>query len=143
MHLRRALLLFAIVLGVAAIAASLAPPPDREGAPARTETEAAPPAQPREDGARPAGGEAVRLDFDATASRPVERRVERGRHVIVTVSAREPGEVRIASLGRTDFASPRTPAVFDLLLTAPGRHEITFIPPAGAPRPVGALVVSR
>ncbi|MGH3016674.1 MAG: hypothetical protein ACRDNN_17140, partial [Gaiellaceae bacterium] len=68
--------------------------------------------------------------------------VETGRHVVVTVTAAEPGEVRIDSLGLVAFATPQTPAVFDLFATNPGEHAISFAPVDGEPKPAGTLVVS-
>jgi hypothetical protein len=141
MHLRRALLLFAIVLGVAAIAASLAPPPDRQ---ARDRDRTAPPppvAQQPEAGSRPAGGQTVRVSLAADAKQPATKTVAVREHVVLTVSAKQPGEVGLEGFGLTAGVEPRTPAVFDLFPAEPGRHAVLYRPVGGEPRRAGTLVV--
>jgi hypothetical protein len=139
MHLRRALLLFAVILGSLAIVASLTPMPDR-----RTNEE---PVAPSELDIPP--GERVnkeilqrRFDVDRPPKGdPPVRRVALGRHVVVTVVARRPGDVEIQGLGQIRSAEPGTPAVFDLLLDRPGRFGLVFDPVNGKPFRAGALNV--
>lgn len=134
--MRRALLLFAIVLGLAAVAASLAPPPDagREGERQRP--------SPRAEPSRPdAPAAEAAVAFDAGARRPARRRVAVGEHVTVTVGVRAAGQVEIRDLGLLQFAAPGTPATFDVVATRPGRYEVTFAGTNGAARRVGVLEV--
>jgi hypothetical protein len=140
MHLRRALLLFAIVLGVAALAASLAPPPREISNPARTDT-APPPTTLPEAEALPPRGETVRVEFDVSAERPAVHRVKTGDHVIVSVLALDAGEARLDDLGLVADVSPETPATFDLLPSRPGRHRIVYRSAMGTERRAGTLIV--
>ena len=140
MHLRRALLLFAIVLGVAALAASLAPPPEST----RQRTTPAPPpttvTQP-EAMAPPPAARTVRVSFDAAARRPAVQRVPAGDHVIVSVAALEPGQIGLGDFDLVADVGPNTPAGFDLLPTRPGRYPVTYRPSLGRERRVGTLAV--
>jgi hypothetical protein len=132
MHLRRAVLLFAIVLGLAAVAASLSRERDGEdGRSARSEApvgrapKRAPTASPGRAGAveRP-------LRFDASrASRTLA--LEQGRAGVVEVRVPAPGQVDIEGLGLTASAEPLTPARFDVLAREPGRHPVRFTPAGG------------
>jgi hypothetical protein len=141
-HLRRALLLFAIVLGLAAIAASVSRSPQetsdraqRPAAPPATDTERTPTVAPGT-----ASGPAVELSFDA--ERGQTRRLATGQPATVLVEVDEPGQVEIPDLGLSGFSEPLTPARFELFLSDPGRHEITFTPVASdEPGVAGSLVV--
>jgi len=133
-ELRRALLLFAIVLGVAAIVAAVANPPAREDDRTTTAPSAAD-ARPANGGRPPAR---IRLDGHEA---PRTRRLEIGRAVTLTVPVDEAGLVELSGLGLTDSAEPRDPAVFDLFPTARGRYEVLFTPAGGVrARALGALV---
>lgn len=79
----------------------------------------------------------VRLDGSGRA----ERRVRAGAHVVLTVEVEEPGEVVIEGLDLLASASPRAPAVFDLLVGRPGRYPVLFTPTGGGAKDIGALVV--
>jgi hypothetical protein len=130
-HLRRALLLFAIVLGLAAIAASVSRQPEesderaeRPPAPAETTPSRSP----------------VELTFNAERER--SRPVESGQPATVFVDVGEPGLVEIPDLGLSSPADPVTPARFDLLVSEAGTYRIVFTPAAGdAAKPAGVLVV--
>lgn len=116
MHVRRALLLFALVLGLAAMATAISQtPPQRrergEGPGGRTPT-----AAPR-DASDSAPGP-VEIRFPA-ADRPVRRRLETGRSATVRVEVEEPGQVELRGLGLTSYAEPLTPARFDVLAGEP------------------------
>ena len=141
MHLRRAVLLFAIVLGLTALASSVAPPPPREdtreGNPAPTT--AAPPPQPAP--AEPT--RTLTFGFPPPGSGPSTTGLELGTHAVVTVRTSTPGEAAIPKLGLTDTAEPATPASFDVLLTDPGRYDVLFEPTAGKPLRLGTLVVGE
>jgi hypothetical protein len=142
-HLRRALLLFAIVLGLAAIAASVSRTPedsseraDRPPPPA-TQTDQTPSISP---GAAGPSGPAIELSFDA--EREQTRRLDSGRAATLLVEVDEPGLVEIPDLGLSSPAEPLTPARFEVLVSDPGRFEIVFTPAAADESDVaGALVV--
>jgi len=136
-HLRRALLLFAIVLGLAAIATSLSRPADEsDPEPASPPTETAPTATPGSSSTAPA----VELTFAADG--PRAQRVVAGQAATVLVEADEPGQAEIADLGVSATAEPLTPARFEVLASTPGRYPISFTPTSGGePREVGTLVV--
>jgi hypothetical protein len=139
-HLRRALLLFAIVLGLAAIVTSLSsprrngdgspqPPPQSSPQPAPRVTPGPPPA-PFERIAFTAGG------------RHERRKLRVGTHALVTVAVDRPGQVELEGFGLTQAADPDTPASFDVLRDSPLRARVVFMP-ADADRalPVGTLVI--
>ena len=147
MHLRRALLLFAIVLGLAAIAASVSRPRDESDQadtvrtpPPATDTEQTPTATPGPgpDGSPPA----AQLTFFAVD--PTPQRVEAGQAATVLVEVEEPGQVEIPELGISAVAEPLTPARFEVLTRATGRYPITFMPATAEDEQVtaGTLVVA-
>jgi hypothetical protein len=140
-ELRRALLLFAIVLGVAAIASSIARPPDDDdqaatdrGGGTRTGPAAVEPV--------PDAPEPTTIEFEE-AARPQTLELEAGRPATVAVEVDTPGEVGIPSLGLTAPAEPLTPAMFELLVGDAGSHAITVRPAGSEARPsrVGTLRV--
>jgi hypothetical protein len=137
MHMRRVLLLFAIVLGLAALAASVSRPlEERRGA---TTTEPVPQEpRPRSQARQPA-----RLAF--TAGPPRERRrLEPGRAAVVLVSTDESGQVALEGLGLSASAEPLTPARFDVLTDEPVTARVTFTPAGSAvAQTVGTLDVSE
>jgi hypothetical protein len=138
-HLRRALFLFAIVLGVAALVASLSPPLEerRNDTTPAEPTESAPPSAT----ATPAPEPSTALEFDA--SKNASKRVRTGQAATVRVAVDEPGSVTIPGLGLTAPANPRTPARFDILASRPGRYEIVFSPAGGTDmEDAGRLVVT-
>ena len=138
MHLRRALLVFAVVLGLAALVAAVTRPRD----PAEPERDTSAPAKP--EGAAPSSRRGpVRLAFRA-GERPRTRRVETGRPATVTVEVKVPGQVELQGFGVTEPAAPATPARFDLLPDERGVYPVVFIPAASGVRTrVGRLVVTR
>jgi hypothetical protein len=148
-HVRRALLLFAIVLGLAALAASLSRTGDEDPlrAPqqattstAEPEPETTPRAAPREETTEVAGGSAT---VELNAAEDKGARIEVGRSVTLEMAVVEPGQVTIPDLGLTAAADPLTPARFDLLVTSPGRYTIEFTPSEGnETRSAGTLVVT-
>jgi hypothetical protein len=143
MHLRRALLLFAIVLGMAALVASLSRPiEDRRGqSTAPTRTEPGPPtATPG-----PATGDSAELPKTVVfqASRNQSKKLQAGEAATVEVEVSQVGSVEIPDMGLTAAAEPVTPARFDILATRPGRYRLLFTP-AGEEmaEPAGNLVVT-
>jgi hypothetical protein len=139
-EIRRALLLFAIVLGLAAVATSVSQPQTHDDhKPAVTPATRTHKASPR-----PAPRAPVTLRFDAGAARPAKRTLPAGRGATVTVRVGEPGQVTLEGLGLTASADPLTPARFDVLAERPGRHQVSFTP-AGSEeaRSLGTLVVKE
>ena len=138
MHLRRALLLFAIVLGLAAVAASVSRPRDTNPPPP-TETEQAQTVERSE-----AQGEAGPGSVDVTFSvdHPRTHRIGAGQAATVVVEVPEAGQVSIDGLGMTATAEQVTPASFDVLTSATGHYPVTFMP-AGSSESLsaGTLVV--
>ena len=145
MHLRRALLLFAIVLGVAAVAASVSRPRgDSDGSDPFRTPPTADQVEPPEAGPAPEGSPPpVELTFFADDRTAQRIRVRQAATVLVEVE--EAGQVAISDLGLSAAAEPLTPARFDLLSGTTGRHAITFSPAAGegTVRRIGTLVVEE
>jgi hypothetical protein len=138
-HLRRALLLFAIVLGLAALVASVSGPRNdaerSQTAPATTER--APTAT-----SRPSTPDTVRIVFPA--GRRATRRLSAGRSAVLLVEARTAGQVEIPGLGLSQPVDPRTPARFDVLPEKKDRYEIRFTSAeSGEVTLAGTLVVGR
>jgi hypothetical protein len=123
-HARRALLLFAIVLGLAALAAAVSQP--------RQEAAEPQPGAPPAPTARPAqeGPHAAQIAFSAEGA-PRTRRLQVGRSATVLVKVARPGEVRLEGLGLVSSAEILTPARFDVLGRRPGRHPVRFAPAGG------------
>jgi hypothetical protein len=135
-HIRRALLLFAIVLGMAALVASISRPPENRTATEQTEEPGPPTATPA-----PVDSPPRAVSFDA-ASRD-RRRVERDRAATVEIAVDEPGSVEVPDLGLTATADEHTPARFEVFPTRAGSYEILFRPAAGdRSRRAGTLVVT-
>jgi hypothetical protein len=135
-HIRRALLLFAIVLGMAALVASISRPPENRTATEQTEEPGPPTATPA-----PVDSPPRAVSFDA-ASRD-RRRVERDRAATVEIAVDEPGSVEVPDLGLTATADEHTPARFEVFPTRAGAYAILFRPADGdRSRPAGALVVT-
>jgi hypothetical protein len=137
-ELRRALLLFAIVLGLAAVVATLSSPTS----PSRTDT--APIVSPTQT-ARPGprGARTRTLAFNAGRA-PVTKTLDAGHAATVVVKVDEPGTVVLRGLGLTAPAEPLTPARFDLLSGSAGRHQVELIAANGVRgRTVGVIVIRR
>jgi hypothetical protein len=136
-HLRRALLLFAIVLGLAAVAASVSRTD-------RTRPAPSPPSQAiTTETAAPDPGSRV-LRFDQAGRREV-RKLRVGQAATVVVKVAQAGQVELEQLGGIRPAEPATPASFDVFADRRGSFPVIFHPGAGGPvERVGALrVVAR
>jgi hypothetical protein len=127
MHVRRALLLFAVVVGLAAVVAVLSPRP-------KTQTLEAPGAPPP---AAPSPAPSARMTLSMDQEKHVRRHVPPGAHLILTVEVPEPGDVTF--IGSAQAAEPHTPAVFDMLMPESGSFEVEFAPSSGG-SPRGATV---
>lgn len=135
MHLRRALLLFAIVLGLAALATSVSRPP-RETA--RQQRSVPPPAPEASPASPPASAGELRLP----ARRGGAVELGTGESATLLVSVTEPGQVDLPELGLSSPAEPLTPARFELLGDEPGSYRVRFSPAEdGEPRTLGRLVI--
>jgi hypothetical protein len=128
-HLRRALLLFAIVLGLAAVAAAVSRPREETTAPP------APTVATRTPAPAPTA-----VTFDADRARA--RRIDADQAATVYVRVPEAGQVSIDRLRMSDTAEPETPAEFDIFAPPAGRYPILF-QPAGSSEALeaGTLVV--
>jgi hypothetical protein len=139
-HIRRALLLFAIVLGMAALVASLSrPAADQKTKQANEEpgpaTAAPAPAPTSADNPpRP-------ISFDARSRD--RRRLAEGEAATLEIAVHEPGSVELPDLGLTASADEHTPARFEVFLTRAGAYAILFRPADGdRSQPAGTLVVT-
>jgi hypothetical protein len=133
MHLRRAVLLMALVLGVVAIVEAIVPVPRERG----TTGEPRPPAGPRTTA--PVKTLTVRY--------PSPRRIPRlkvatGAHVVLEVATSAAGQATVSGLDLVQPAEPATPARFDVLAARPGTYGIAFDTAAGRSARVGRLVVA-
>ena len=126
MELRRALLLFAIVLGLAAIAASVSRPPADDETDTAAETAPGRRSDPTA-GPSPGPGPPAEIAFEADLQSET-RTVPAGRAATVTVTAYEPGQVDIERLGLTSPVDPSAPAHFDVLAGTPESYAVTFTP---------------
>lgn len=137
-------MLFAIVLGLAAIASTIARPPDRGGDGATDTTESAPPATSTPSATSPAAKtpQATTIEFRSGA-KPQTQKLEQGQPATVLVDVETSGQVDIPSLGLTDTGEPLTPAMFEILETKPGSHAIMVQPAASEtlPSKVGTLKI--
>ena len=135
MELRRALLLFAIVLGLAAIATSVSRPRDRDE-PEPTPPPTTPTASPQPNPAR-----SREITFEP-AVKPPTHELEAGRPATVVVTVDEPGQVEIESLGLSASAEPLTPARLEVLTSDEETHSITLRPArTGEPQTIGMLAI--
>jgi len=131
--LRRALLLFAIVLGLSALAASVSRTDrsrqdERVPAPApKTDTDEAAPSTITTPAPDPA---TRRLRFVRGGAREV-RALPVGRAGTVVVETDARGQAEIRGLGLTRAAVPGTPATFDVFRTVPASFPVLFRTAAG------------
>lgn len=132
-------MLFAIVLGLAALVASLSRPVEER----RDESSQS---QPRDTGPptaspTPAPGLPLALSFEASENETM--RLPAGVAATLEVSVDEAGSVEIPGLGLSAPADRLTPARFDVLASRPDRYELLFTPAGGNPsEPAGRLVVT-
>jgi hypothetical protein len=134
-HIRRALLLFAIVLGMAALVASFSRPPEK-----RTATEQSAEPGPPTAAPAPVNNPPRPISFDATSRD--RRRLAEGRAATVEIAVEEPGTVEVPDLGLTASADEHTPARFEVFPTRAGAYAILFRPADGdQSKPAGTLVV--
>jgi hypothetical protein len=136
-QIRRVLLLFALVLGLSAVVASLAPPPEdanEEERGTNTTVAASPPSAGPAMRRMP-----IRIPVRGPEAPRVTRRVREGSSFALEVPVREPGNVVLDGLGLSQTADPHTPAQFYLLASPPGRYAVAFVPVLGERRVIGHL----
>ena len=128
MQIRRVLLLFALVLGLSALVASIAPPPKEADDERTTGTAAAAPSSPSGP-------------VEPTVRLPAKgvRRVRVGSAFSLEVPVREAGDVVLQGLGFRQTADPHSPARFYLLASPKGRYDVAFEPVLGGKRVIGQL----
>jgi hypothetical protein len=133
MHLRRALLLFAMVLGFAALAAAVS----RTSRLDRADRGAAVSAPPSGEVRPP---EEVEL---SASGRPRTARLTAGDSAVLTASVGEPGQVQVEGLGLLAAVDSSTPATLPID-AQPGRYSVLFTPSGGGDsRRIGTLLVKR
>jgi len=131
------LLLFALVLGLSAVVASLAPPPEQSSDEERgTDTTVATSPTPTGPAMRRMP---LRIAARGQKAPPVTRRVRQGSAFALEVTVREAGDVVLEGLGFRQSADPRTPAQFYVLASPPGRYDVVFAPVVGDRRVIGHL----
>jgi hypothetical protein len=142
---RRLLLLVAVLMGLTALAASIAPrdtgsdepatPPGRPG------TVVEPSATPQLAPAAPAPEEEDVVEETLSAAKgasPVRVRARPGQTVKLQVQGRVFDEVELTGLDRVEAIAPEAPARFEIYLDQPGRFEIRLLE---ADRRLGELLV--
>ena len=135
---RRLLLLFAVLLGLTALATSLAPRPtvrsDSAGAGVSNPAPTVPPAPPAQTSER------IERTISAEAGRPRTRlRARTGDVLALTVRGDVLDGVEIAGLGKLEPVEPGSPARFEMLLDTPGKFRVTLL---DARRAVGLIEVA-
>jgi hypothetical protein len=124
-HVRRALLLFAIVLALAALATSVTRPErDRDSDTPREPGSA----QAREEAAAGPGAPAPSELRLPRRGRPGAVRLTAGRATTLVVPVQRDGQVEVPGLGLSEPATPLAPARFELLVESVGTYQITFTP---------------
>ncbi len=125
---RRFLLLIALLLGLTAVAASVAPRERPEPTEQSERAPADPPATPSE----------TRTETMSAAEDPQRLVVERGELIALEVSADERDAVAIPGLGLMDAVDPAAPARFTVLADRPGVYPVELLE---AGRRIGTLEV--
>jgi hypothetical protein len=134
-QIRRVLLLFALVLGLSALVASIAPPPETQD----EQSEDTPAVEQAAPGGPVVRAAPVSLSVPTAGARPATRRVRVGSSFTLEVSVPEPGEVVLDGLGLRRTADQLSPARFELLAEPPGRYAVAFLPVRGTRRIAGRL----
>jgi hypothetical protein len=145
---RRLLVLVAVLMGLTALAASVAPRemrtrPDGAVAPPGAPIPTPRPAEPEAAGRDPVmvAGEPPVQPLDAAREDQVIE-AEVGERVRIEVSADELSSVQIGQDGPIEPIDPAAPARFDLLYTRPARLPIRIVTPDPTePRTIGVLRV--
>lgn len=139
MQARRTLLILAIALLVTAVAASFVPRPTPEETPPEDQQGAN---SADRDSPRAGSPDVRAITLDARQP-PRTEQVPAERQVVVTVRARDPGQVEVDDLGLVAQVAPLAPASFDLFTDRTGAFDFVYEPVEGPPRRVGTIVVGR
>jgi hypothetical protein len=132
---RRLIILVAVLMGLTALAASVAPPPQTRR-PAASPT---PPPASTAPAPPPASAGVVTRHLDATTpGAPVTIRVARGDTLELAVDVSEPDTVALDDLD-LQAATPGSPARFELLADTPGEFPLRLLE---AERALGVIRVS-
>jgi hypothetical protein len=130
------------VLGLAAIASTIARPPD--GGDDKASDSAPAKSKGTPSASKPAAKtpQPTTIEFRSKA-KPQTHELELGQPATVLVDVETPGQIDIPSLGLTAPAEPLTPAMFEILATSEGSHAIMAQPAASdtLPSKVGTLKV--
>jgi hypothetical protein len=132
---RRFLLIVAVLMGMTALAASVAP---RDPA-LRDRGRATPSATPSPPEPAPADGVVeARLEEISAGGRRERVVVERGELIELVVSSSEIGSVNLEGLDRIEPVDPESAARFEILAEPPGEYPIELL---DAERRIGTLVI--
>ncbi len=132
-------MLFAIVLALAALVASLSRPLEQR----RDDSESSGPREPQQPtvAPRPAPEPVSAISFEAADNESM--RLRAGAAATLEVAVDEAGSVEVPDMGLSAAADRLTPARFDVLASRPGRYELLFTPADGDRAvPAGRLVVT-
>jgi len=125
---RRVLVLLAVLMGLSALAAGVAPrePAPREGAAPSPRVSAAPPERP------------VERTVDAGAAAPARVEARVGQIVVLEVRSDELDSVSLGELGQIEPVESDSPARFELLAEEAGSYPIELLE---AGRQIGTLEI--
>jgi hypothetical protein len=137
---RRLLLFFGIVLLLTAAATSFVPVPEDDAERDPADTSAAAGGEEPQREFAPDRSEPVELSFEV-GGRPRTVAIELEERVVLTVEAKEPGEVELEGLGRILNVGPTAPAVFDLFTDRRGLFDVIYMPVEGGERTVASVRV--
>jgi hypothetical protein len=131
---RRLVILVAVLMGLTALAASVAPPPETTRRGAASPTATAPPPPP------PPVTETRRVVATLDVARGHDRvTVHQGDTLALSVAADEVGSVEIEGLGLVEAVDPASPARFELAADTTGHYPVQL---AETGRDLGELVVN-
>jgi hypothetical protein len=136
---RRLLLLVVVLMGLTAVAASLAPRPPGTSTPGTSSTRTPAPTITPPDAA-PVAGEVVEERLPAVPRGELPRlRLRVGDRLRLEVEGEVLDVVELRGLDRLEAIAPEAPARFELLAERPGRHAIVL---TEADRRIGELQIS-
>jgi hypothetical protein len=135
---RRLLVVFAVLLGLTALATSLAPRPTvRDGA--RVQREATPTATPAPERSETASRRIERTISADPGRKRASVRVRVGDVLALTVRGELLDSVEITDLGKLEPIEPGSPARFEMLLEKPGELRVGLV---DAERLIGLVEVA-
>jgi hypothetical protein len=136
---RRIVILVAVLMGLTALAASVAPPPD----PTRRDRAATPTPSPTPEPPAPdtavSGVVSARLEVGPPGERLTRVRAREGNTVVLDVSGDVVDAVVVGDLPVIEAIDPDSPAHLEVVVDAPGRYPIRLL---DADREIGVLDVA-